>query len=276
MGMVKKISRITLLSLGILALSALSAQAGPLPSVFVEDLTWKEVDAALKSGMRTVIIPTGGTEQNGEHMITGKHNYIVRYTAQRIAQGLGDALVAPVMAYVPEEGHMAYPGTISLSVDTFERVLTDAATSFRRHGFTLICFVGDSGDQQAAQQVIADKLSRDWAKEGVRVLNVSDYYDEHNGQDAWMLTQGEKLADIRGHASLSDTSELLVAHPEGVRKNLLTLSPNQGPSASPAHASAAYGQKLLELKVAAAIHQIRHAPPVAEAPGWRSIFSFAR
>ncbi len=62
-------------------------------TVFLEDLTWTEVRDALAAGMTTVIIPTGGTEQNGPHMVLGKHNYLVRYKAGEVARRLGDALV---------------------------------------------------------------------------------------------------------------------------------------------------------------------------------------
>ncbi len=84
-------------------------------TVFLEDLTWTEVRDALAAGTTTVIIPTGGTEQNGPHMVLGKHNYLVRYKAGEVARRLGNALVAPVMAYVPEgdvdppTGHMRFP-----------------------------------------------------------------------------------------------------------------------------------------------------------------------
>ena len=87
--------------------------------VFLEELTWTEVRDALAAGSTTVIIPTGGTEQNGPHMVLGKHNYLVRYKAGEVARRLGNALVAPVMAYVPEgdvdppSGHMRFPGTIT-------------------------------------------------------------------------------------------------------------------------------------------------------------------
>ena len=36
-------------------------EAGPLPSVYLEDLTWTEVQSGLDQGIRTVLIPTGGT-----------------------------------------------------------------------------------------------------------------------------------------------------------------------------------------------------------------------
>lgn len=55
----------------------------PLPaaaqsSVFLEELTWTEVRDAVRGGRTTIIVPTGGTEQNGPHMILGKHNIIVK------------------------------------------------------------------------------------------------------------------------------------------------------------------------------------------------------
>ena len=61
-----------------------------------------------------MIFQTGGTEQNGPHMVVGKHNFIFKHTAEQIARKLGNALVAPVLAYVPEgnldppTSHMQY------------------------------------------------------------------------------------------------------------------------------------------------------------------------
>src|ERR1019366_7463166 len=66
----------------------------PLDSVFIEELTWMEVRDALKAGKTTVIIPTGGVEQNGPYLATGKHNYVLRATTEAIARKLGNALVA--------------------------------------------------------------------------------------------------------------------------------------------------------------------------------------
>src|SRR5580700_8322205 len=62
----------------------------PLPNtLYMADMTWIEVRGALDRGYTTVIVPTGGIEQNGPHMVLGKHDYIVRYAAERIAMRLG-------------------------------------------------------------------------------------------------------------------------------------------------------------------------------------------
>mgnify|MGYP003693807647 CR=1 FL=1 len=86
----------------------------------------------LPPGKTTVIIPTGGTEQNGPIMVLGKHNYLVRYKAGEIAKQLGNAIVAPVMAHTrsgeatslvpkPAAGHMRFPGTITTPEDAYEK-----------------------------------------------------------------------------------------------------------------------------------------------------------
>ena len=144
--------------------AAVSPRAQTADPIFLEDMTWPEVRDALQRGRTTVIIPTGGTEQNGPHMVLGKHNFLVKYKAGEVAKRLGDTLVAPVVAYVPEgeinppTGHMRFPGTITTPQDVYAKVLEFAARSFRQHGFKHIAFLGDSGGNQTGQKMVADEL----------------------------------------------------------------------------------------------------------------------
>src|SRR5262249_47495912 len=85
-----------------LLLTCASRAPGQAPdTVFLEELTWTELRDAIRSGKTTIILPTGGTEQNGPHMALGKHNARVKRLSERIARSLGNALVAPVLAYAP-------------------------------------------------------------------------------------------------------------------------------------------------------------------------------
>src|SRR5438874_3443400 len=110
-------------------------------TVFLEELSWTELRDQIRSGKTTVIVPIGGTEQNGPHMALGKHNVRVRYLSEKIARVLGNALVAPVIAYVPEgalappTGHMRFPGTITVPEEAFDKMLEYAARSFKLAGF---------------------------------------------------------------------------------------------------------------------------------------------
>ncbi len=247
---------------------ASQSNAAPLrDEVWLENLTWPEVRDLVAAGKTVAIVPTGGTEQNGPHIVLGKHNFVLRNTAERVARALGNALVAPVMTYVPEgdtappSGHMRWPGTLSLPEPVFAAVLEATASSLRAHGFTLICFLGESGGNQTTQKSVADTLNDAWTGSGARVLHVGDYYDA-NGQMDWLLEQGETEASVGGHAGIRDTSEVMAAHPDGIRRDRLGEGMNDGFDVSgvdgdPTRASPARGEVLLQLKVDAAVHQIR-------------------
>jgi creatinine amidohydrolase len=256
------------------ALSALWLVTGSAIGGEVEtgNMTWVEIRDAVAAGKTTILIPTGGTEQNGPHMVTGKHNFIVRETARRIAVELGDALVAPVMAYVPEgdiakrEGHMAFPGTISIPPDVYSRVLDASAMSFALHGFKMIVFLGDSGPNQAPQQAVAADLSRRLAADGVRVINATSYYAANGGSEM-LKAEGESDAAIGTHAAIRDTSELMSVFPDGVHLDR-AVADKDGVAGDPARATALRGVKLLDLKILAALDDIRAArkAPVDAAP----------
>ena len=194
----------------------------PIPdSVFIEELTWVEVSDAIVQGKTTVIIPTGGTEQNGPHMVIGKHNYLVKYKAGEIAKRLGNALVAPVLAYVPEgeidppSSHMRFAGTISIPQDVFADILEYTARSFKRHGFLDIVLIGDSGGNQAGQRLVAAALNGEWSATGVRVHHLSAYYPGRG--DDWVISQGVSAEDVGSHAGTHDTSALMYLNPSMLR-----------------------------------------------------------
>lgn len=253
----------------LLLMTASQADAAP-PSVELEQLTSPEVSALQAQGWTAIIIPTGGMEQNGPQLALGKHNVIVRYTAAEIARRLGQTLVAPVIAYVPEgnvdppEGHMRWPGTISLPEPVFAAVLEAAARSFIATGFKEVLLIGDSGGNQAAQEAVAAKLTAAFADAGVHVFALGDYYAA-NGQVDWLRSLGESEADIGSHAGVRETSELLAIDPANVRRHLLAPGTDWPDDAGrPDHAKVEWGQHLLELKIEAALRQIRRLRGQAE------------
>ena len=246
-----------------LLFSVVSSATLAAGEVRIEYMTWLEVRAALAAGKTTIIIPTGGVEQHGAHMVLGKHNFIVAETSRRIAEKLGDALVAPVLAYVPEgdiakrEGHMAYPGTISVTPEAFAMVLQSAAESFHAHGFKTIVLLADHGQSVPAQQAVAKVLSRQWASEGVRVINAENYYAKSGGVE-WLKAEGETETQIGLHAGIRDTSELMAVFPSGVRMDK-RVADKDGVNGNPSRATAERGQKLIELKIDAAVKEIELA-----------------
>ena len=239
---------------------ALADAAGA--SVFLEELTWTELRDDIRAGATTVIVPVGGTEQSGPHMALGKHNVRVRALAARIAESMGNVLVAPVIAYVPEgsveppAGHMRFAGTISIPEGAFETTLEYAARSFRRHGFRDIVLIGDHGGYQKSLAKVAAKLNREWAASPVRVHAVEDYYQAAaSGEFTDTLRrEGFSAAEIGSHAGVADTSLMLAVDPRQVRSDRLhdgtPLGAAEGVQGDPRRSSAAAGKSGVDLIVA--------------------------
>jgi creatinine amidohydrolase/Fe(II)-dependent formamide hydrolase-like protein len=252
-----------------LVLATAPSRAAPPTSVFLEDLTWPEVRDAIRSGKDIILIPVGGTEQNGPHMALGKHNVRARYFAEKIAVALGDALVAPVIAYVPEgsvnppAGHMRFPGTITIPEDAFERTLESAARGFRLHGFKHIVFLGEHGGYKKSLERVAERLDREWAGTTVRAHAISAYYDaETDGFAALLRQKGFTDAEIGVHAGLADTSLSLAVDPSLVRTDKLgsaTKGAADGVRGDPRRASAELGKLGADLVVARTVEAIRKA-----------------
>jgi creatinine amidohydrolase/Fe(II)-dependent formamide hydrolase-like protein len=245
------------------------ATAQPSKPVFLEDLTWSEVREATKAGRTTIIVPIGGTEQNGPHIALGKHNVRVRLLAGRIAEALGNALVAPVLAYVPEgqvsppTGHMRFPGTITIPETVFEQTLESAGRGFRLHGFKDVVFIGDHGGYQKSMKKAADALNREWASTSIRAHALDEYYRAASVEFGDVLkAKGFTQAEIGNHAGAADTSLALAADASLVRADRMK-GPNMGKAdgveGDPRRASAELGRAGLDLVVTKSVEAIRKA-----------------
>jgi creatinine amidohydrolase/Fe(II)-dependent formamide hydrolase-like protein len=130
---------------------------------------------------------------------TGKHNFVLRSTTEAIARKLGNALVSPIVPFVPEgsidppSGHMWYPGTISLREETFEALLKDVCASLKQHGFLDIVLIGDSGGNARGMQATADSLNGEWRGGPTRVYHVSEYYE----QDIWSYDELKRMGIVQ-------------------------------------------------------------------------------
>ncbi|MDB5094784.1 MAG: creatininase [Candidatus Eremiobacteraeota bacterium] len=246
-----------------------TAQATGPGSVLVEQLTWTEIRDAVHGGVTTIIIPVGGTEQSGPFIAVGKHNRRVAILSERIARTLGNALVAPVIAYVPEgsvdppTSHMRFPGTITVPDDVFEKTLESAAESFRVHGFRDVVLLGDHGGYQSNLKAVADRLNRRWAANGARAIDVPEYYRALDVFAQELKARGLG-ADVGTHADLSDTSLMLATDPSMVR--LQQLRSAAKPDASlgvyggdPRKSTAELGRLGVDAQVSQTVQAIRRA-----------------
>lgn len=199
----------------------------PLPlkdTVWLEEMTWMDVRDAMKIGKKTIIIATGGVEPNGPWLALGKHNYVLRANCEATARLLGDALCAPIVPFVPEgridppTSHMTSPGTISVTNETFQALLSDIVLSMKVHGFEHIVLIGDSGGNVAPMQTVADKYTKEW-NNTPRVTHVREHYDYNT-----VTKQMESIGAIPAgrtsdglHDDPTITMNMMVTDPESVR-----------------------------------------------------------
>jgi creatinine amidohydrolase/Fe(II)-dependent formamide hydrolase-like protein len=235
-------------------------------TVFIEEMTWMEVRDALKAGKTTVLVATGGVEHSGPYLATGKHNYILRATTEAIARKLGNTLVAPIVAFVPEgnidprTGHMRYPGTISINADTFERLLTDICASLRAQGFRRIILVGDSAGNQRGMEAVAARLDARWQGK-TRVHFISEYYD-YAAIDRWLEVQGVRQRDEGVHDDFATTAQLLAVDPTAVRMHQRLAAGRfriNGIDLAPVEQTVAWGRKIIDFRAEVTVQAIRKA-----------------
>ena len=216
-----------------------------LDTVFIEDMTWIEVRDAMKSGKDTVIVATGGVEQNGPYLVTGKHNVVLKGTTRAIANQLGNALVAPIIGFVPEGDidppslHMHYPGTISVTEETYRALVTDVCSSLKQHGFKNIVLIGDSGGNQEGLKDVATKLNAAWDGGASKVHYIAEYYD-FPAVDAFLEKNGIEQTPEGWHDDFGMTATMMAVDRHSVRTDqrikraklpltVLSLNPSRKP-----------------------------------------------
>ncbi len=236
-------------------------------SVWIDELTWMEVRDALAAGKTTAIIATGGIEQNGPYLVTGKHNVVLRGMCDAIARKLGNALCAPVLGLVPEgdierkTGHMRYPGTISVREETYRMMLDDVASSLAAHGFTDIILIGDSGGNQGGLEATAQALNARWSN--ARAYFIPEFYQYADVERYMEEDLGFKQPIDEGlHDNLYITSLMMVTDPTSVRYEQRVKAGKatiNGASIAPKERTIELGRKLMDYRAEQTVKAIRSA-----------------
>ena len=259
------------LSLNVAAVAATPAateHSGGAQSVYIEDLTWPEVKAAIAAGKTTAIIYAGSTEQNGPHMALGKHNFIAHYAAGEIAKKLGNALVYPTMPFAPtgsrelRTDHMRFAGSVSIDTEIFQAVMRQVAQSALVAGFRNVFLMGDHGDEQDALRAAAKDLENPDYKldETAHVYYVPDlYFKEKEQMKAYLAEHG---IPFDAQAGTDDTSEVMfLDEKKWIRRDKLAPStakaePMTGVEGDPTKATAELGKMFIGWKIDDAVNQI--------------------
>jgi creatinine amidohydrolase len=249
------------------------------PLVEFDMMTWQEVKQAIQSGKTTVLVYNGGTEQRGPQNVNGGHTLIARETGRRIALKLGNAILAPVLPYSPNNASSDLPGTIGLTTQLFAAINEQIAEQLIISGFKNVVLMGDHGGGQKELGEMAKKLDAKYASKGIRVIFCDQVYvgtTEHPGAQAdfirWLADNG--YPSPGGHAGVMDTSEMIYlgGDKDWVRTGLLPTAvqgqmvggshapdlpdSNNGIAGDARRSSAQLGEKYIDMKIDYAVRQI--------------------
>lgn len=128
-------------------------------SGYLPAMTWPEVEAVIDDGPTLVLVVAGSTEQHGPGLPLGVDSIRARELGERLADEL-DCLLAPPIRPTMSDHHMDFPGTISLSEETFRSVVGDYCHSLDAHGVDDIALITTHGGNAATLEAIAPELDR--------------------------------------------------------------------------------------------------------------------
>ena len=170
-------------------------------------MTWPEVqDLLTRTDM--VLIPVGSLEEHGPQTPIGTDYFSGVERAKLIAQKT-DLLVAPILLPGISPYHMEFPGTITLSHETIERVYFEAVTSLIHHGFRRILFLNSHIGNQFMTAFVADRINQETSAIAIELGAAVDP----------LLPRETSSKQFDRHAGVAETAGALYLFP-----NLVDLS----------------------------------------------------
>ena len=152
-------------------------------------MNWRQVEAYLARDDRAVL-PLGSTEQHA-----GLSLAVDSILSERVAAEAAEPLgvpVFPVLSYGLTPYFLAYPGTVSLRVETYARLARDILDSLARSGFRRVLIVNGHGGNQPAQAVAVEWMADN---PGVRIR----FHNWWNAPETWAKVQ--EIDPVASHAS---------------------------------------------------------------------------
>lgn len=185
--------------------------------IWLEHMTWREVEQALKDGYDTVLVIAGSIEQHGPHLPLGTDTILGYALADGVARKMGNTLVAPVIRPGLSEHHMHFPGSLTLSKATFQATVREIVSSYVRHGFKRIAITYSHGGNAAALAELMPELAKTYPK--VEILTLPDGDQFSSPVADILMRDGISPEQMGVHAGEMETSLMLAWDENLVRKD---------------------------------------------------------
>jgi creatinine amidohydrolase len=181
-----------------------------MTAIELDRLTWPEVRAELEDGRDTVVVALGATEQHGPHLPLATDALIGDHLARVVADQL-DAFLAPTVRVGCSEHHLEFPGTLSISEETFSGVVADLISSLARGGFRRVVLLPTHGGNFRPLAAALEKLG---PVEGVEIRALTDLRALFAIAQMGVDEHGVPLSEGGLHAGEWETSMLMSIHPD--------------------------------------------------------------
>jgi creatinine amidohydrolase len=141
--------------------SVVTPSSAPPIGALLADLTWPEVEARLARGAAAVLPLGAACKEHGRHLPMGADALQAEWLSRRLAER-ADVLVWPVLSYGHYPAFIDYPGSCSLSPETFRSLVREILQDILRHG-TRLAVVLNTGISTIAplERAAADLPARD-------------------------------------------------------------------------------------------------------------------
>lgn len=162
-----------------------------------------------------VILPTAAVEQHGEHLPLGTDCMIVSAIAERLDRAMdGKILILPTVQVACSEHHMGFPGSLTITHETYRRTVMEHVESVFRHGFTRLMILNGHGGNVAINSVLSEQIGQQHPE--IECL-VGSWWSMGRARTE-SISEGGFLSC--GHACEFETSILLEIYPELVDMDL--------------------------------------------------------
>ena len=139
-------------------------------TVLLEELSWPEVEEAVRGGVRTMVIVAASIEQHGPHLPTMTDTAIGYAVGELVARKLGRALLAPVVRPGCSDHHLGFPGSISIPPEVLIATIRGYVGSLSPHGFDTFALLSSHGGNFDALETAAGTLREEYGARGVRIV----------------------------------------------------------------------------------------------------------
>lgn len=188
---------------------------GQSSGLLLEEMTSKEVGEALASGVDTVIVTIGATEQHGPQIALAADSVTGDYLGPEIARRIGRALVAPNIRIGVSSDNLYFPGTLSARTEVLVPLLREYVHSLEWHGFRHVALIPTHAGNMESVERAATELSKFYPHLNVMAFSDTTSYNAALTSTAAQL--GIDPAVAGSHAGASETSMVLATRPDLVR-----------------------------------------------------------